>query len=439
MTAFLSAAVFLQRYSLYAPENPLPLWPERSFFFTVFVLSTLAAQIFTGIIVKLSSQAKVMKKQVQHIKALYEAIEMFSHHQDPSKVASLFASYSRTLTGANKVIVWLEACKGQGSHQKDNQYMVRGPRHVLSEETWYPYIKSMFENRQGGPKIDVHVLPSGENGTQGRLVTVKVKSNSQVFGILSAYYLDSSNNLQETKQTLSFLADLCANVLEKQFLESLAEQFLLMEEKDRIAGEIHDSVSQNIFGLIHGLGVLIKNESLSEHVKEHLVLMQRIAQASLKDLRASIYNMSSVKSEKETLIETFTQYLSDLEKLNGVKTNLQSSGDLVLLNASTKRALHRILREATGNAIRHGECRNINVMLTSDDEQISLVIEDDGVGFDASTVPAVSRGLGLISMRELARNLGGDLVVTSEKGKGTVVSCIIPAAETVLSKGKAIV
>ncbi|HHX28841.1 MAG: hypothetical protein ACOX5Q_08680 [Bacillota bacterium] len=256
MTAFLSAAILLQRYSLYTPAETVPLWPDRSFFLMVFVLTTFSAQIFTHIIARLSNQAETMKKQLEHIKALYEAIEMLSHYSDPHEVANLFASYSRTLTGAEKVIVWVETQSGVKDPRKESFYVVRGPRDVLSEEDWYPHIKSMFENRRDGPEVHVHQIAGSKDRQSGRLVTVKVKSSSTIFGVLSAYYLGDRQSNEE-KQTLIFMADLCAGVLEKRFLESLAEELLLMEEKDRIAGEIHDNVTQNIFGLIYGLDTLI--------------------------------------------------------------------------------------------------------------------------------------------------------------------------------------
>ncbi|NMB40530.1 MAG: sensor histidine kinase [Firmicutes bacterium] len=424
---FLSSAIFLQPYSFYVSEVALPLWPDRSFFFTVFILSTFAAQIFTHIVARLSRQAEVMEKQLRHIKALYEAIEVFSHHSDPHEIANIFASYSRTLTGAKKVIVWLEAQFGAKDPLKKNFYVVRGPRDVLAEEHWYPYIKPIFESRQDGSEIDIYRLAAGKDKARGVLITVKVRSSSNAFGVLSAYYPNELEDIEGVKQTLTFMADLCAASLDKRLLESLAEEFLLIEERDRIAGEIHDNVTQNIFGLIYGLGMLIKKENLSKHVRNQLRLMQKTAQKALKDLRYSICRLSSLKSEKEAFIDGVEKYLLDLGQLNGVEIDFNPNGDFTSLNSQVKKALYRVVREATGNAIRHGRCDDIKISITVDGRKSSLVVADNGIGFDLDAVEHGARhGLGIVNMRELARNMGGKLTIDSRPGEGTVVSCMIP-------------
>jgi len=427
MTTFLVSAIYLQRYSLYTPAAAMPLWPDRSFFFTVFLLSTFAAQIFSYVIAKLSRQAEIMEKQLEHIKALYEAIEVFSHHNDPHELASLFASYSRTLTGAKKVIVWIETQSGIKDPLNKSFYIVRGPKEVLSEEYWYPYIKDIFENRQVGSEVDIHRLPVGKDQDSGILITVKIKSSSNISGVLSAYYLDDPESMEGVKQSLTFLADLCAWALEKRLLASLAEEFLLMEEKDRIAGEIHDKVTQNIFGLIYGLDTLIKNEPLSEYVCNQLRLMQKTAQKSLKDLRTSIYRMSSAKSDEDTFTGEIEKYLLDFSQLNNVAVEFDCTGHFGFLNAQAKKSLDRMVREATGNAIRHGACDHIWVSLTADEEKFSLVVADNGSGFEPEAVGhGATFGLGLVNMKELARSMGGELIIESKPGEGTVIRCITP-------------
>lgn len=430
VAVFLSCALFLQRFTLYGPENALPLWPNRSIFFLIFFLSTFAAQIFNYLIRRLSRQAKIMEKQLNHIKSLYEAIEVFSHHNDPQEVANLFASYSRTLTGANKVIVWVEGQFGANDPLKKNFYSVRGPMEVLSEDSWYPYIKRMFEERKTGQEIDIHRLPSGSHQGLGTLITVKVKSSSNIFGVLSAYYLNNRENMDEVKNTLTFLADLCAGALEKRFLESLAEEFLLVEEKDRIAGEIHDSVTQNIFGLVYGLDMLIKKETLDEAVRMQLKLLQKTAQRSLRDLRLSIYCMSTLKSKTEPFVEEVKKYLTDLGQLNNVDVKFSCNDGFGPVNSLTRKSLYRIIREATGNAIRHGGCDSIQVFLKSHGNKLKLTVADNGCGFEPTAVEQKGKfGLGLVNMKELARNIGGELTIESVPGKGTVISCEIPQGQ----------
>ncbi len=431
VAVFLTSASFLHRFNIHGMEGSSPLlWPDRAHMVLIFVLITLAAQLFNVLIKKLSRQADVMEEQVKHIKSLYEAIEVFSHHSNPKEIVSLFASYSRALTGALKVIVWIEAHPGTGA-TGGNFYAVRGPRDVLAEEDWYPYITELFENRLDGQEIYTRHFPAEISGVAGTLVTVKVKSRSNMYGLLSAFFEDTGKDLKGEKQTLSFLADLCAVALEKLYLESLAEEYLLVDEKDRIAGEIHDKVTQNLFGLVYGLDLLIKKNELEEPVCEQVRLLQKTAQASIKDLRSTIYTMSTLKNRSEPFVDEIKRYLQDLGKLNNVQVHFEYSGNFRSLNSVTRKSLTRIVREATGNAIRHGYCSSISVSLEEDGGALKLAVSDNGCGFDQPSVQERYRGgLGLLNMKELARNMGGSLNIESVPGQGTTILCQVPPAQT---------
>lgn len=431
LAVFIFFASFLQRFSIYRPETFFMIWPERSYFIAVFLLVTFGAQLFSYLIMKLSRHARFMEKKMQHIKSLYEAIEVFSHHTDPQEIINLFASYGRALTGANKVIVWVETQFGfQPSSSKQAFYAVRGPRDVLAEESWYPYIKRIFEEKEGGRDVEMQRFPAGLDYPPGILVTVRVKSSSNIFGLLSAFFMGNRENIEEVQQTLTFLADLCAVALEKSSQETLIEQFLLVEEKDRIASEIHDSVTQNIFGLVYGLDNLIKNEPLSEPVQQQLRLLQKTARQSLRDLRAAIYNMSTLKNKTEPFVEEVKKYLSDLGQLNSVTIKFDFQGNVNPMTSLARKSLYRIIREATGNAIRHGNCSNISVLLVGSHDRIRLAITDNGCGFDPVSLNYGSKsGLGLLNMKELARNMGGSLTIESKPGRGTTVACEIPKGQ----------
>ncbi len=428
MGAFLFCSFLLQIFNIYGPEAPYMFWPDRAYLVVIFVLSTLGGQLFNFFIVKLSRQAQIMENQIQHIKSLYGAVEVFSHNSDPQEIVSLFASYSRALTGAKKVIVWIEMEMGFSDPEKKSYFAVRGPRDVFPEESWYPYIKKEFEKKQFASEVSVRNFPDVKGQKPGVLVTVRIKSSVSVFGVLSAFYLGRKEALDEVEQTLTFLADLCAVALEKCSQESLAEKLLLVEEKDRIAGEIHDNVTQNIFGLVYGLDMLIKKEDLDGTVINQLRLLQKTAQRSLKDLRASIYCMSTRKNKKEPFLEDVQRYLTELGQLNDVSVEFNCRGSLSSLKSVIRKSLYRIIREATGNAVRHGNCSSIQVSLNEENGIIELTIADNGGGFNQEDYQRGGKnGLGLLNMKELARSMGGSLSIVSNPGKGTVVSCVAMA------------
>jgi NarL family two-component system sensor histidine kinase LiaS len=100
------------------------------------------------------------------------------------------------------------------------------------------------------------------------------------------------------------------------------------------------------------------------------------------------------------------------------------------MTSLARKSLYRIIREATGNAIRHGNCSNISVLLVGSNDRIRLAITDNGCGFDPLSLNYGGKsGLGLLNMKELARNMGGSLTIESKTGRGTTVACEIPKGQ----------
>lgn len=412
---------------------------DNHFIFIVFVLVTLIAQIYNHFIKQIEQKNKVMDDQIKHIKALYRSIEVFNHHNDPQEIINLFASYSKTLTRANKVIILIEMASKVPYNNSENSsetgyFAVRGPRKILKEERWYPYLKKLFENRWAAKDFDVTYLDGEANGDGGSLLTIKIQSKSNIYGILSAYFqgyeeAESGKSIDDIKPTLNFLGDLCGVALEKFHLGYLTEKFLLLEEKDRIADEIHDNVTQNIFGIVYGIDNVTRKYNLGQDAHSQLKNIQRTAQRSIKELRRIIYSLSTKKSNDEPFVKEVRQYLQELENINDIFVEFNCDENLNSLGYSQRKTLFRIIREATGNAVRHGWCSNIKVIIgyenNRDNTYINLSITDDGCGFLYSKI--LHEGIGIANMNELVRNMGGSFDIDSSPGKGTSVCCQIPA------------
>ncbi len=424
--AFISAAFHLQQYVSGHPDFTVAIWPERAYIVLIFILITLAGQLLLHLIDRLSWQKAIMEKQFEHIKALYGAIDVFSHHGDPQEIANLFTSYCKEMTGAAKAIIWAREA-GLQNKQSKVIYAIKGMRKALAEETWYPCIKDMFEDRKNGWKVKFLPMLSGNSKNGGTLVTVRIKSSSNIFGVFSAYFTRRvAGEDEESIKTLVFLADLCAAALEKRYLEAMSEKLLLSEEKDRIARQMHDTVNQNLFGLIHGLNVLNRKFDLPPEGQQQLHLLQKTARRCLQELRVSIYNLSDTKKNKEPFAEEIKAYLQDLEQLNGVRVLFDCQESLNGINSSLRSAIYRIIREAGSNAVRHGICNTITINLQATGDGVKISVCDDGRGFDLQALNDSGRnGLGLINMKELARSHGGDLVVNSRPGEGTSITCLL--------------
>jgi len=388
----------------------------------IFILITFEFQYYNPLIRKFSRQAEKAKNELSHLKALIQVVEGFSYNNDPEEIAGLFASYGRTLTGAQKVIIWLRGDPAGRSSMSECS-VVRGSRNVFPENLWLPYLRKFFEKKENFSGVFFWKV---NDNPMGKLLTVGIKSNSKKFGVLSAYFTDHDLCRTEIEPVLSFLADLCAVALEKHLLEKNFQETILLEEKDRIAGEIHDGVTQNIFSMIYGIEALLKREGLDEDTEKQLRLLQKSARTSFQELRNFIYGLSS-RNNKRNFLELIREYLSEMGKLNDILICFDDRGDFEHLSFPLQNTIYRFIREATGNAVRHAKCSSIEVSLKALPDKVKVSIKDNGCGFHLQKVgEKEKRGLGLDSMRELSRSKGGVFLLESNPGKGTRVSCEIP-------------
>jgi len=411
-------------------------WFEGAYFIAVLILVTLGGQLYHHLIQKLSHHSRKMERYFQNLNNLYESVEVFSHHSDPQEIINLFVSCAKRLTGGEKSILWVNV-PNRKNPGKSYYYSVRGAKNVLKEENWYPYIIQSMERSWKIHKYEIQELDP-INDARGKLLMVRVQSKSYFYGIFSVFFLEGKIS-EEHIQTMLFLSKLCAEALDKYQLEMIASDIMLAEEKDRIASEIHDHVTQNLFGLVYGLDQLIREKDLDPQYHDRLKLMQKTAQRSIKDLRKTIYTISSKKSNTEPFLVESENYLKDLSRLNNVSINFDCDRDIGHLKARTKNALYRLLREATGNAIRHSECSEIQVTLQKEEEGLRLSIRDDGKGFQ---YPLPTRqkdfGLGILNMQEIVRNLQGSLEINSILNEGTEILCSVPLrkSEAAESRGE---
>ena len=154
----------------------------------------------------------------------------------------------------------------------------------------------------------------------------------------------------------------------------MKNQMVIIEERNRIANEIHDSVSQRLFGIVCSLHSLQakSREMTTEELNEELQFLSQSASTTLKELRAAIYRLSSTKNGEESLFVRLQTYLDEYARLHAIRIDCQLTGDEATISDALKQALYRIICEACGNAVRHGQCQVIEIRLSLLDENTIL-------------------------------------------------------------------
>lgn len=229
---------------------------------------------------------------------------------------------------------------------------------------------------------------------------------------------------------LAHQAGTAANaVLLSADLQRSRERLLLTreEERRRLARELHDSVSQALYGI--SLGAHAARTALErdpEHVAEPLDYILSLSDAALAEMRALIFELRPESLETEGLVAALTKQAAALQarhELN-IVTTFCDEPDLPL---QVKEDLYRIAQEAMHNTVKHAHASHVNLHLTQVVDVVMLEVSDDGVGFD--TMASFPGHLGLQSMRERITNLGGAFDIESTPGAGTRIYVSIPASK----------
>lgn len=227
-------------------------------------------------------------------------------------------------------------------------------------------------------------------------------------------------------------AQQAAVAIENARLYEAVRSAAALEERQRLARELHDSVSQALYAI--ALNTTAAQEGLRDadasgsHKRTTRLLreVRRLARAGLAEMRALIFELRPESLQEEGLTGALSKQAAAAQARYGLRVKLVMCAEPAV-SLAVKEVMHRIAQEALQNVIKHAHTRNVEVLLETHDHQLALNVRDWGRGF---ATDAVFPGhLGLRSMRERAEGLGGTLAVSSAAGEGTVVRACVPLAE----------
>jgi PAS domain S-box-containing protein len=224
------------------------------------------------------------------------------------------------------------------------------------------------------------------------------------------------------------IANQAAIAIENARLFTEAQGKAVLEERQRLARDLHDSVTQSLYSLT--LLAEAGRRQIDVDVLQaarYLGDMGEIAQQSLKEMRLLVYQLRPLALEHEGLIGALQARLDSVEKRAGIDARFLLEGNLGSLPPALEEGLFRVAQEALNNSLKHAIARSVVVRLRGEEECVTLEVTDDGRG-SALLAADVQGGLGLTSMRERAAQLGGTLTIESTPGRGTRVVVEVPRA-----------
>lgn len=390
-------------------------------FYLMLLFMTLSIQLLAGVKKRLEIANARTTETMEHMKSLYQIVEAATH-SDSKYLKMIFAEFALKLTKVRMSFFW------------DVNESER-PEHLITQGVTTIGFKTSLSEAIDLQEDELRQLHSGRlmrMGDYGDFLVMPIRSSTRFWGVMGvkvehASYVESEHGYMKQ---LSFLSELCSVVLERHQLERIENQLMITEEQNRIADEMHDSVSQYIFGIVYAVHSLSRKwKDLSkDQIKEQLEVIQESSVAASQELRSTIYSLSSRKNGGDSWITTVKTHLDSLSKLHAVKVQVHVTGDDHRLHVNYQKALFRIISESTGNAIRHGRSTLIKVDLSIRSNEVKLSVMDNGSGFSVSerlSDPKVI-GLGVNNMELLVQSLSGTINIQSSEGTGTQIQLSIP-------------
>ena len=256
---------------------------------------------------------------------------------------------------------------------------------------------------------------------------VPLISGGDLIGVLRVDHIESDHFTEADAHLAQAFADQAAVAIENARLHTQAQLVAALEERQRLARELHDSVSQALYGIV--LGAKTAQAMLARSpadAAEPLEYVLSLAESSFVEMRALIFELRPDSLETEGLVATLTRQAELLRARHGITVQAELCEEPTL-PLDRKEALYRIAQEALNNVIKYARARNVTLRLTQSADTLILEVSDDGIGFD---VMAPSPGhLGLRTMQERAQRVRGTFHIESTREKGTFVKVRIPTGE----------
>ena len=208
-----------------------------------------------------------------------------------------------------------------------------------------------------------------------------------------------------------------------------AQRTAVAEERNRIAAELHDNVSQALYGLAYGLDAGSQLLSADSAVRPILSRLRATVTETQQQVRAAIFDIEAIEISADTFAAGLHRHLRAVSPIETIALRIDLPGDFDRWAAGLRRHLRQIAQEGVTNAAKHANAGQIIVRLgrikSRNEDQIELRIADDGEGFDPLAVDE-TRHFGLKSIRERVSALGGELELNSDWGEGTLIIVRVP-------------
>jgi signal transduction histidine kinase/ligand-binding sensor protein len=358
--------------------------------------------------------------------ALQRVATALLHKVSPEKVLEIVCAEAQQLTGATASTVllldaprdaWLRVAYSTAAAAAFFDHIpVEGSLAGVAVRRDEPFLTN-------NPASEAYEYLRGKRPTA--FLSVPLHASGDVIGVLEV--LDKpAGFVKDDVRIVSLFANQAAINIERARLNQQAGQLAVLEERQRLARELHDSVVQSLYSmaLYADAGALALTAGKREVTLNHLQELRDTARTAMHDMRLLIFELHPPALEEEGLVTALRLRLAAVEARAGLTTELDVKGER-RLPITIEQELYRIAQEALNNVTKHADAQHVTIRLqygqTTGHPTVYLQVHDDGIGFDPLTARNAG-GVGLRSFGERAAKLGGKVTVESSPGKGTTVT-----------------
>lgn len=372
---------------------------------------------------ELTATQDQLRRKIRETHALYQIGGEISGLTELDPVLRWVVDKARELVGADAAVLCLVSPTGE-------ELFIRafsGPREMLqaSGGTEHPVPLEGADHDMQAALL--RVFRTGR--VQAYLPAILRRAGAPI-GILAIASETPREFTSDEHDLVSGLATQAAIAIENARLYEEVQRLATVEERRRLAQEVHDGLAQTI-GLLH-----LKLRSFQENLprtdpRAAAVAVQeitRIAESVYDEARQTIFGLRAMASRYTGLVPMLAEYLDDFRSQSGIEVTFEPGADAsVRLSPTAEVQVVRIVQEALSNVRRHSGAARASVRLQREDEWVHVSVEDDGRGWDPETAQGRQKTrFGLQTMRERAQSLGGALHIDTAPGRGTRVTAKVP-------------
>jgi len=269
------------------------------------------------------------------------------------------------------------------------------------------------------------------NGTK-RFLAVPLLVGGQVRGFVGIRHVDRASYRPEEIELTQALAHQAMLAIQLNLFAEQSQQAAVLEERNRMARDMHDTLAQGFTGVIIQLEAAEDATSCGQQTEadKHLHRAAALARQSLSEARRSVHALRPDALERDNFWDALKGIIKGTTAGTALHTTFELHGKLPELPRIWQENLLHIGQEALTNALKYAHAQNFRTRLTCNGKGVRLELRDDGAGFDLKDR---HDGLGLTGMRERVEQMSGDLEITSERGKGTKIVVALPLNQESMS------